>query len=524
MWNPIGRSPFLATSLAAALFWLPAPIAGQTPTEPRRGVVVVAPDDAVSAEFAFQQAAVDYAANRHRQALQRIGETDDHAARYLRGLNLLASGESTEAIQDFQTVVERQGPPQARLDLATAYLAIGQTEAAESALAPYLQAYPDDAYAHFLQGTIRFRQGRMEEANAAFDRGQSDPTLRASIEDYRRRIAADRRYDPASDPTEPFRTPSGQPTMEPYVQRVQPSMDKPLPIEEAPRRWNFTVLTAFEHDTNVALAPNVVGLGAIANQDDTRFLAATFGDFQLIQRDNWNLGLIASTFNTLHFELDEFNVQDYMGGAYSNVAVGIFLLGVNYQFHETLVDGRQFSAEHRLVPSATVMLGDFGHSTAYYEYDQSNVDAPALIPAQFRSGDSNALGFTQAVYLPRDGRLFGGYRLEVADTDGSDFDRQTHMVTGRIEWPVGKRWVADAEIRYFWDDYDNPNSLDFFERPRSDERVEVRAGLQHYFNDHLSLRFDYTFIDSNSNVANLFGVEFYSYDRNVFSTQLIYDF
>jgi len=38
------------------------------------------------------------------------------------------------------------------------------------------------------------------------------------------------------------------------------------------------------------------------------------------------------------------------------------------------------------------------------------------------------------------------------------------------------------------------------------------------------LRLDYSFIESDSNVANLFGVGFYSYQRHILSTQLIYDF
>ena len=84
--------------------------------------------------------------------------------------------------------------------------------------------------------------------------------------------------------------------------------------------------------------------------------------------------------------------------------------------------------------------------------------------------------------------------------------------------------IGDSEVRYFWDNYDHPNSLDFFERPREDGRVEFRVGLQKLLSAQLKMRLDYSFIDSDSNVANLFGVGFYSYQRHVLSTQLIYDF
>lgn len=103
------------------------------------------------------------------------------------------------------------------------------------------------------------------------------------------------------------------------------------------------------------------------------------------------------------------------------------------------------------------------------------------------------------------------------------------MLTSRVEVPVNgqgwlSNWVCDAEFRIFFDRYANPNSLDFMGNRRSDNRAEVRTGLQKYLTEHLSLRFDYTYAKSDSNVANLFGVGFYDYDRHAITSQLIYDF
>src|SRR5690606_16519776 len=120
--------------------------------------------------------------------------------------------------------------------------------------------------------------------------------------------------------------------------------------------------------------------------------------------------------------------------------------------------------------------------------------------------------------------IYAGYRYQDADTDGSDFDRHSHMVTGRIERPLGYGVIADAEVRHFWDDYASPNSLDFFDRPREDTRVEVRTGIQKAFPRNFTLRLDYTYLGSNSNTQNLFGVNFYEFDRHIVSTQAIYDF
>lgn len=137
---------------------------------------------------------------------------------------------------------------------------------------------------------------------------------------------------------------------------------------------------------------------------------------------------------------------------------------------------------------------------------------------------------TQAICLFEGAvRLFGGYRFGKNNAGGADFDFKSHMVTARIETPLNgdgwmANWIADAECRVFFDRYANANSLDFMERKRSADRVEVRSGLQKFLTEHSSRRFDYTSVKSNSNVANLFGVGFSDYDRHAITSQLIYDF
>ena len=295
------------------------------------------------------------------------------------------------------------------------------------------------------------------------------------------------------------------------------------PIEARP--WNFSVLTGFEYDSNVAARPEIIGLGIVASKDDVRWNVASFGDYRIVQEPERVLGLLMSTFSSTQFDQSEFNLSDFMGGAYLNQAFGRSFAGIRYEFHKTMIDGEELSAEHRFVPSFTLRQDGHGHLTTFYEYDSLNSRAPALIPEQEQSGGIHALGATKAYYTSGgDGRFYVGYRYENANTEGADFERHSNMVTSRVECPTKWQWIADAEIRYFWDNYTFPNSLDFFDRPRADERFEFRAGLQRLLAKNMTLRLDYTLVSTNSNVENLFGVRFYEYDRQAFSTQLIYDF
>ncbi len=303
--------------------------------------------------------------------------------------------------------------------------------------------------------------------------------------------------------------------------------------EDSPARpWNLTLLTGIEYDSNIRLAPNFAGLGSGIKRNDGRVVAALFGDYLLWNGEGGNLGLLGSVYQSGQFQLSEFNISNFMGGFYANKTIGDhWLLGTNYQLNETLLEGNQFSLNHRLVGNATYLAG-WGHSTAYYEFDNIDLRAPALIAAQKRSGATNSVGVTQAIYLLEGaGRLYFGYRYGRTNSEGSDFDFNSNMVTARVEVPLEgldlpflNDCVVDAEYRFFRDQYDNANSLDFFGRARRDSRSEVRTGLQKFFNKNVSMRLDYTYVHNQSNVANLFDVHFYEYNRHIVSTQLIYDF
>src|SRR5690606_13337819 len=118
-------------------------------------------------------------------------------------------------------------------------------------------------------------------------------------------------------------------------------------------------------------------------------------------------GLIGSICDSWHFRLEEFIVQDYMGGVYTNKAVGDYIFGVRYEYHNTLLDRDHLASDHRLVPNITYAGYNWGHTTVYYEYNTASLNAPALIPEQVQSGDFNAVGITQAIYtFGGEGRLY----------------------------------------------------------------------------------------------------------------------
>lgn len=463
--------------------------------------------DPIARELRLQRAIADSLNGRHEQALASLAapDPDDTPTIYASAMWLLKVGEVAEGIRMLESIASApDAPPETAKYLAVGYLHLDRPWACEQAVDDYLSRHPTDAYAHYVRGLAILRQDQPERAvdplrQAGYDDGEvtriQQVVMQVPIDVAQRRST---------------------------IGTARPTRDSRPPSDSRP--YNFTLLMAGEYDSNVALQPRFSGLGSDAiDHEDYRFSVASFLDVPLLSRELYNFGFVGSTYSTFQFESNDFDIQDYMGGGYANAVLTDDLIGsMHYEFHHTLVEKTRFASEHRVTPSLT-WLGSRGHTTLFYEFNPIDAEAPALIPAQVQSSDIHRIGLTQAVYTwGGDGRLYAGYQYAEALAEGSDFDRTSHMVTGRIEQPLKRRWITDFDARFVWDDYEHPNSLDFFDRPRDDDRLELRAGLQKNFSAPVSLRFDYTYINNDSNTENLFGVRFYDYDRHIFSTQLIF--
>ena len=467
--------------------------------------------DDISNELDFSNAMLQAASGKFDAALTAFEQISDGdvAKTYSKAMWLLNEGRTEEGATLLDQICDApDAPSDTKKYLATAYLHSRKPALAKNVVNQYLAKHSDDQYAIYLRGAAEVQLDDLESASETFQMAGYSADEAQHIQLAMMQVPVD-----AQQRLLTVRTPEGRQTYQtPSLGRAQLS-----------RPFNFTVLMANDYDSNVPLRPFFTGLGSNFKHSDARFVIAASGDLKVVDRENVNAGLLAGVYNTFQYNLTQFNIGDYMGGGYTNVLLTEnWLSSLRYEFHNTLVNDVQFANDHRLTPSVT-RLQENGHTTAYFEYNPIDNRAPQLIDAQNQSADIYRVGATQALYtFGGQGRLYAGYQYSEAFAQGTDFDRQSHMITGRIERPLAKGWIWDLDTRYAFDDYENSNSLDFYERARNDRRVEVRTGLQKNFKLPVSFRLDYTYIDNSSNTANLFGVGFYDYERHVVSTQLIF--
>jgi hypothetical protein len=282
---------------------------------------------------------------RYEEALQEFARAKaaGNGVLYYRGLSLLALERAKEALADLEQVHRSPGAPdEVQLDLAVARLADGDAVGAESALADYVSKHAGDVYGHYFLGVARFRQKRYDEAIASFKLASTDTTLAPYLDfyqglsSYAREDANYRdlfnRFESSGAaegaPAGLIRQLNGMPMRADAVPGQAAGFSQPtlngVTGPPADRRWNLAFINGYEYDTNVAIAPSIIplGLGSNGNIPDSRWVISTFGEYRLVQRERWVLGLIGSTYDSFQFHVTRYNIQDYMGGVYSNMALG----------------------------------------------------------------------------------------------------------------------------------------------------------------------------------------------------------
>lgn len=458
-------------------------------------------------ELALHEGILKFEQGKYSQALEALQPIDaSHpvATRY-RSLCYLELGELRSAIVELKSAETAETNANRQLDAAVDHFSNGNSSTAVAELQAHTRANPQDAYSQLVLGASLAEEGDFTGAHRALAMAQHDSRLAPYVQPIQNELRHLNEYDSGS----------------------MMSYNGCLCEEIAPaKRYNLAMIFGSQYDSNVGQSSNFTGLGAVADKDDYGMFAGMFGDYRLIQEADRNLGVITSVYSNWFFDQDQFDIQDYSGGIYANQLLTENLFaGVRYEFHANALGNNHFANEHRLVPSINLLEGDLGHTTWFYEFDSIDYGAPVLIRDLDPSGDIHAFGVTQALYtFDGLGRVFMGYRYENANTKGADFERQTNQANARVEVPLTEKIIGDLGIRYFWDNYDNPNNLDFALRARSDERSVLRSGMQMILSENVSARLDYTWTNSTSNTANLFGVQFFDYSRHQVSAQWIYDF
>ncbi|ETW95084.1 MAG: hypothetical protein ETSY1_32145 [Candidatus Entotheonella factor] len=483
-------------------------------------------------ELEYAKGVLAYGDGDYMEALSHLRRAVDlspqHSeARFYLGLTFFRLGEFQYAIDALQWVV-RLDPDMRHVHhhLGAAYL---QLRRYDEALAQFQLAEThetDNSDTLFYLGYTYYQLKQYREAPPYFQRAlELDPSLAGTAQYYQglafyaserdrlARAAFERAVH--TDPAAPL---AGQ------AQRYLKAIER---RKHQSRLFQLQGNIGLEYDDNVVLEPNDDVLEFGEKRDGRTVFSLGVRLMPVRQRD-WQLGATYDLFQSVHFNLSDFNVQSHTLGLFTQHPFGRFSLRGEINYNVTLLDFDYFSDGLTLQPSLVfrqtdALFAELLTSLNLTRYDD-NIAASEDPDVRGRDGYVIRVGLRQTMQFNQNKSSVSlGYQYEGSRNDGTDWEYDSHNLTLGLYTPLWWEIILYLDGAYHYRDYLHVNSYDqdtlgvltaADQRERLDNRFVGSVALVRRMGSFLTLSFSYVYTRNRSNL------DFFDYRRNVMSVQL----
>jgi tetratricopeptide (TPR) repeat protein len=484
------------------------------------GVHVAAASE--QSERLYSRGLVAFHAQRYTDALKlfdQAAEADpqDAYALYYRGVTYGRLGNFAAAVSDLQAALGKKPDlPQAPLELG---LALVQTGAFREAV-PWLeraQAAPDlDGQASLLLGTAQLRLDQLDTARQSFARAANrDPSLEVAARYYQGVI--DYREGKFAQAQEHFSYVVAKNSQSDAAREASLFLAK---LRQAKRpKYQLYGALGFQYDSNVVLAPSneaiKSGLG-ISKQADGRATLAAGGTYLPLRTDKVAFSVGYDFFQSLHFDLDAYNLQDHRPSAQLVVNAGPVVLGMQGRYDYYFLRADSFLQEATALPWLTIPERDFGRTDVWYRMRRRDFLKQPFSGVLDSFNHSGAI--RQLIYLGQPERYVSlGYRFdseEPINARGDQFAYDGSEVSAGIGWQLPASVGAELDYAYRNEQYSQASALPTGTARRHDDMHQVIIAFAKSLNEHLRLTAGYFATINNSNKLA------FEYDRHIGSVAL----
>jgi tetratricopeptide (TPR) repeat protein len=417
---------------------------------------------AESAQSLYSRGLVQFHRQRYAEALTLFeqavaADPQDAYARYYRGVTYLQLKRVDDAIADLQFVIEtRPDIEQAQLEVGVALVEAERFEAAIPHLQRARDALPQQAArASLFLGIAHLRLGQNQDARAAFERAAGDSEI----------VHTARYYQGVIDYLDE-RWPQAQVHFR-YVADAKPGSKigaealrylEQMQTDSGPS-YSLYAVEGLEYDSNVAIAPiddDAKLRQGVDDQAAGRFVLGAGGVYVPWRNDWAQLSLGYDFFQSLHFELDEFDMQDHRPSVQLAGQKGAFSFGVFARYDFYLMDWDAFLQQGVGVPFVAYDIGELGRSELFVRLRfRDFLDNPynGVLDAW-----NYGPGVRQVFNLGTPQRsAWIGYRFDREDTinhDGDAFAYDGHEVGTGMTWLLGERFRTDIGYAFRHEEYD----------------------------------------------------------------------
>lgn len=492
------RAVFLCAALAGTLTPMPARASEQS-------------------ELLYSRGLVEFHRGKYTEALALFGQAvqadpSDVYARYYQGVTHGRLGNYEAAVTDLRSVMaSKPDLTQGALEFGIALVETGNFSEAAPWLTKAQQVPALDADASFYLGIAQLRSDELDAARGNFERAMQrkpDLTLAAryylGVVEYRagNYQAAQKHFDWVIETS-------------PDSAVAQEARDFLTKLQEGPvrslRPYQLFGSIGFAYDSNLQLVPSNDAIDSalgVTTKADGRAEIVAGGLYSPYRTENMEVSLGYSFYQSLQFDLTQFNLQDHRPQAQFTVRAGPaqFNLLARYDFY--LLQTDSFLSQATALPWVGVDEGTFGRTEGYYRMRYRDfLKGPY---DNFLNGFIHNPGLQQFIYLGQPDRFVSlGYQFgyfQPIDVQSTRFGYNASQVNAGIGWAFP--FDIDGEVAYGFTQrvYRPEPSLG-----RRDNEHQIAVVIDKYFAQYFVVTLGYLGVINDSNQA------VFQYDRNVVS-------
>ena len=326
-------------------------------------------------------------------------DPEDSVALYYRGVTRGHLGDFEAAVVDLEAALALQ-PQLGRIRAELGYCLL-RSERYEDALIQLGELRSDPVLgprASLFSGVANLRLGRFDRAREELDDAAAgDPALASTASYYRGVLEA--RAGSTAMAAERFESVVEEAPDTELSRAAREYLDQ-IRSGDAGARLRLHGALGFEYDSNVSLSPDDEELSddlGFSDEGDGRVTLTAGADYTLWQGRSVRVSTGYSFNQSLHFDLDEFDVQTHRFELAVSAEAGVVDYGVVARYDYVFVDTESFEREPGLMPWIRVRQGGVGYVEGFYRArDRDFIDEPF---SARRDGVHHLAGLRQTFYL-----------------------------------------------------------------------------------------------------------------------------
>lgn len=467
-----------------------------------------------SARLLTTQGLVSLHQQRYAEALRLFtqaveADPSDVYARYYKGVTEGRLEQWSEAVSDLSAVMASKPElTQGALELGVALLQSGQSAAASEWLARAQQVPDLDAAASFYLGIAQLRLDELVAARQNLERAASgDPQFALACRYYQGVVEVRMgNQEKAKELFENVVATSPQSAVgreaHEFLVGIQQGGQPTV------RSYQLYGGTGLEYDSNIVLAPlDGEAAAAFGKQSDGRAIFLAGGRYAIWRAERAQLSAGYDFFQSLHFDLTQFNMQDHRGSLSVTGSIGLVEGGVMGAYDYYLRDAQSFLQQGEAFPWFRVSQPEFGRTEVFFRMQRRDFKVASL--QTLFDSFTYLTGFDQFVTLGSPDRyVVAGYRFDtMVPTDGavSVFEYNGNLVRAGVGGTLPFEIATELDFTYRNKDY----------APASDGRLDdeyriiLATGKQVADYTFVTLSYLGTFNQSNQSV--------FEYNRQIVS-------